>query len=83
MTKSEVFEVVQRIIAEQTGNHIEDIIGATHLQDELGILGPDFARVVRTIGEELEVSLSVSDLEDEVETVDDLVAIAFEEAELG
>lgn len=83
MTKTDVFQVVQRIIAEQTGNHIEDIIGATHLQDELGILGQDFARIVASISDEIDVPLSASEIEEDVETVNDLVTIVFEEAELG
>ncbi|MFZ1721448.1 MAG: phosphopantetheine-binding protein [Microgenomates group bacterium] len=83
MTKQEIFTVIQQIIAEQTGNHVEDIVGTTHLQDELGILGQDFARIVNSINEALKITLSASEIEEESETVNSLVTIAFEESELG
>ncbi len=73
---------IQHIIAEITGNEVEDISQDSLLED-LNLYGPDLKRVVVAIGKAFGVYLYASDIEDECETIHDLALIVHEEAYLG
>lgn len=73
---------IQHIIAEITGNDVEDISQDSLLED-LNLYGPDLKRVVVAIGKAFGVYLYASDIEDECETIHDLALIVHEEAFLG
>ncbi len=73
---------IQHIIAEITGNEVEDISQDSLLED-LNLYGPDLKRVVVAIGKAFGVYLYASDIEDECETIHDLALIVHEEAFLG
>ena len=73
---------IQHIIAEITGNEVEDI-GQDSLLEDLNLYGPDLKRVVVAIGKAFGVYLYASDIEDECATIHDLALIVHEEAFLG
>lgn len=83
-SKEEVLAIIQQIISELTGNEIEDIDPAAHLDEELGITAVDLARILKRINSEFGTGISSDDLEEEeIETVGSLVSYVHEEAELG
>lgn len=73
---------IQHIIAEVTGNDIEDI-GPDSLLEDLNLYGPDLKRVVVAIGRAFGVYLYTEDIEEECETIHDMAMIVHEEAYLG
>lgn len=83
-SKEEVLEIVRDIIAELTGNEIEDIDTAAHLDEELGITEVDLTRILKRINSSFGVNITLDDLEEEeIETVGALSSYVYEEAELG
>lgn len=73
---------IQHIIAEVTGNDVEDLSSDSLLED-LNLYGPDLKRVVVAIGKAFGVYLYTQDIEDECETIHDMAMIVHEEAYLG
>jgi acyl carrier protein len=73
---------LQRIIAEETGNELEDITPDSYLEDELGISQSDFRRLIIRVNKEFGIRLE-SNLLAEIETVLDLAVLIEDEAELG
>ncbi len=73
---------VQHLIAEKTGNEVEDVNQDSTLED-LNLYGVDLKRVTIAINSAFGISINAETLEDEVETVHDLAMIVHEEALLG
>jgi acyl carrier protein len=73
---------VQRIIAEETGNELEDITQHSFLEEELGISQSDFRRLISRLNKDFGIRLE-SDLLAETETVYDLAVLVKDETDLG
>lgn len=73
---------IQHIIADTTGNEVEDV-NAESLLEDLNLYGVDLKRVVVAVNSNFGISLDVTEIEDEVETVHDFAMLAHEEAFLG
>ena len=73
---------VQHLIAQTTGNEIEDVYSDSQIED-LNLFGVDLKRVMVAINTAFGISLNVDMIETEVETVHDLAMLVHEEAFLG
>lgn len=73
---------IQQIIAEITGSNIDEI-GPESLLEDLNLYGPDLKRVVVAIGKSFGVYLYADIIEEECETIHDLVMVVHDEAYLG
>jgi acyl carrier protein len=79
----EILTIVQNIIADLTGNEIEDVDPMYDLEEELGITEIDFRRIIKTINEYYDIHLDLDEVSHEAETVEELTSLVQEEAELG
>ena len=79
---SQTFHKVQRMLAEHTGNELEDITLESELVEELLFTPVDFKRIVGLLNAEYDINLDVSEITEEVETVEDLVVVVHEKIEL-
>ena len=77
------FERVREVIAEVTGNELDDVLPESHLEDDLGVTPLDYQRLISRLEKEFGISLSENDIIDEIETVQQLAAVVAEEKELG
>jgi len=77
----EILTIVQNIIADLTGNEIEDVDPEYDLEDDLNITHTDFKRIISTINSDFDIELDMN--EDEIETVKELCILTQEESELG
>lgn len=90
-TQSSTFQKLQEVLAELTGNEIEDIGLESHLEEDLGlILDDDYPRLINKIkqkfaDEEMEFNAEemTEHLREAGETVAQLVKIIDEERDLG
>lgn len=73
---------IQQIIANTTGNELEDIEQNSLLED-LDIVDVDLSRLIMEINKSFETTLTVEDVLEEAETVRELALLVHEEAELG
>ena len=73
---------VQYIIAQTTGNELEDVAPDSILED-LSLYGVDLKRVIVAINSAFGISLDSEEVEDEIETVHNLAMVVHEEAFLG
>jgi acyl carrier protein len=81
-------EQLRALLAEKTGNDLEDIHPQSHLEDDLGInLTDDFPRLLSQINAEFEIGLDLHTVMDEMEmageTVAELAKLIDDESELG
>jgi len=80
--KNDTFTIIQHIIAETTGNDMEDITLDADLEDDLGInMMDEFPVIVTKIQKQIEVILPVSAVK-ECATVAELVELVDDEREL-
>lgn len=79
----EVLTIIQNIIADLTGNELEDVDPMSDLEENLGITEVDFKRIVKTINSDFDIYLNASELIEEVETVAQLAVLVKDESELG
>ncbi len=81
-TAQSTFTIVQRIIAETTGNDIEDITLDADLEEDLGIdVIVELPAIVMKIQKEIDVKLSMAAVK-ECATVAELVELIDDEREL-
>jgi acyl carrier protein len=73
------------IIAETTGNELEDVQPYAFLDDDLGVTPLDFTRIVKQINKDFGIRLDADELleTEEIETVAHLATVVAEEKELG
>lgn len=72
------------ILSEMTGNEFTDIHADSNLIEDLGITEEtDLPRIVKRINKDFEIHLDGSAVAEEVETVEDLLTMITDEAELG
>jgi acyl carrier protein len=87
ITSKEKFKIhlakVSRIIAESTGNEIEEVAPNALLVDDLGITDTDFARIILRLNKEFYTSIDPEETPEDIETVRELAILVLEEAELG
>lgn len=76
-------ERVREIIAEVTGNEIDDVLPESHLEDDLGVLPMDFKRLISRLDTEFGIHLESNEIIEEIETVHQLTLVVAEEKELG
>lgn len=81
-------EQLRALLAEKTGNDLEDIHPQSHFEDDLGInLSDDFPRLLSQINVEFEIGLDLHTVMDEMEmageTVAELAKLIDDESELG
>ncbi len=74
---------VQEVVADVTGNDLDDVSAYTHLVDELGLTEIDLARLIVELNTSLGIRLKPKQIADEVETVYDLSLIVHDELNLG
>lgn len=79
----ETLTIVQNIIANLTGNEIQDLDPEFELEDDLGITEVDFRRILSAINSDFDIHLRFSEISHEVETVEELARLVLEESELG
>ena len=79
----EILTIIQNIIADLTGNEIEDVDPEYDLEDDLNISRIDFKRIVAVINSDFDIELNASEIESEVETVIELCVLTQDESELG
>ena len=79
----EILTIIQNIIADLTGNEIEDVDPQYDMEDELGITELDFRRIVRTINSYFNIDLKSREISEEIETVNELTKLVQDESELG
>jgi acyl carrier protein len=74
---------VTSIVAINTGYEPEDVAADAHFEDDLGMMQPDFIRVIAKINKEFEMDLSAAKLYEEISTVEELVALVEDETLWG
>ncbi len=79
----EVLTIVQNIIADLTGNELEDVDPTSDLENDLNINELDFKRIVNTLNLDFNISLTIDEVLEEAETVEELSILVQEESELG
>jgi len=79
----EIFTIIQNIIANLTGNEVQDIDPQSDLEEDLGITDVDFKRIIKTINSYFDIELNLTEIEDEIETVEELSTLVRDESELG
>ena len=77
------FDQLRGILAEMTGNDPGDIHPDSILDDDLGATEPDIIRIIKRVNHDFEIHLQTPAVFDEVETVEHLLAMIIDEAELG
>ncbi|PIY79698.1 MAG: hypothetical protein COY81_01275 [Candidatus Pacebacteria bacterium CG_4_10_14_0_8_um_filter_43_12] len=84
MQQEDRFGQLSAILAEMTGNDINDIHLDSTLLDDLGITEEsDLPRIVKRVNKEFEIHLDQMAVAEEVETVENLLTMITDEAELG
>lgn len=80
-----VYERVATIIADVAGVDVSDIKPEAHLQEDLGINeGVDFPKIIAVVNQSFDTSLNPKDLvDDDIETVEQLMTVIADESELG
>lgn len=79
----EIITIIQNIIADLTGNELEDVDPQYDLEDDLGITEIDFKIILKTINSYFNIDLKAKDISEEVETVEELSRLVQDEADLG
>lgn len=85
----EIFNRLRQMLADLTGNHIEEILPDSDLEEDLGLdLDVDCGRLVDTINDEFEIELSekivYQELTEEAHaSVAELAKLVYDECELG
>ncbi|NCO12718.1 MAG: hypothetical protein COZ34_05055 [Candidatus Pacebacteria bacterium CG_4_10_14_3_um_filter_34_15] len=79
----EILTIIQNIIADMTGNEIEDVDPQYNLEDDLGITEIDFKRILKTINSYFNIELNHKEISEEIETVTELTILVQDESELG
>lgn len=79
----EILTIIQNIIADLTGNEIEDVDPQSDLEVNLGITEVDLKRILKTINSYFDIDLRLKDISEEIETVTDLSRLVQDESELG
>lgn len=83
-SQEEILAKVQQIIADLTGNDIDDVLPTAEFEEDLGVTPVDFKRIISELNREFEIDLNAQVLlNEEVNTVKELVIIVREEAVLG
>jgi acyl carrier protein len=83
LSQDQRFDQLRTILAEMTGNDAGDIHPDSSLIDDLGATEIDITRMVKRINADFEINLKVAAVLDEVETVEHLLAMIIDEADLG
>jgi acyl carrier protein len=79
----EILTIIQNIIADLTGNEIEDVDPQYDLEEDLNITPVDFKRIISTLNSYFDIELDLSEIDDEIETVTELSVLVQDESELG
>jgi len=79
----EILTIIQNIIADMTGNEIEDVDPQYDLEDDLGITEIDLKRILKTINSAFNIELNHKEVAEDIETVTELSILVQEESELG
>ncbi len=79
----EILTIIQNIIADMTGNELEDVDPQYNLEDDLGITEVDFKRILKTINSYFNIDLNHKEISEDIETVTELTILVQEESELG
>lgn len=83
-SQSAYFEQLRNLLAEVTGNDPGDIHPESSLTEDLGITDEaDLPRIIKRINTVFDIHLRVADVTDEIETVESLLMLITDEAELG
>lgn len=78
------FDQLRDILSEMTGNDAGDIHPDSNLIDDLGIVEEtDIPRIVKRVNKDFDIHLDSSAVAEEVETVEHLLTMITDEAELG
>lgn len=82
---TKTLQEIKELIADETGNNLEEIVPEMHLEDELEIVETKLTRLINIINTHFNIELSAAEIEEEesVETVRQLAVIVAEEIELG
>jgi hypothetical protein len=84
----DIINQLRQLLAEATGNELEEIFSESHLQEDLNIdLMEDFPRLMAKINHGFEINLKIeevlNELEEAGETVGELSKLIKDEYELG
>lgn len=75
---------IQAIIAEVTGNDLDDLTLHAHLVDELNVTEhTDLPRIITKINETFDINLNSKEISEEIETIRDLSLLVRDETVLG
>lgn len=83
LSQDQRFDHLRSILSEMTGNDQGDIHPDSVFEDDLGVTEPDMLRIVKRVNNEFEIHLKPQAVLDEVETVEHLLAMVIDEADLG
>lgn len=79
----ETLRAVQNILADLTGNDLDEVYPDAQLEEELNISLTEFMQIVRKINQQFGIALNAKELHEEVETVLELATAVHDELELG
>lgn len=83
-TQSAYFEQLRNLLAELTGNEAGDIHPDSLLIEDLGIADEaDLPRIVKRINAHFDIHLVAAEVAEEADTVEELLMLITDEAELG
>ena len=87
-TRTKIFSLLRGVLSETTGNRIEDIREESLIYNELNLTEFDLRKIIKEMGVMLELdtqslSETVTEADNEVTTVGDLVDLLVDEKELG
>lgn len=81
---AELMAQVSRIIADTTGNDLEEVVSEALFEDDLGMSEHEIELVILKLNKELGIKLHLKTVLDEgIETVGEFVQMVAEETELG
>ncbi len=81
---AELMAQVSRIIADTTGNDLEEVVSEALFEDDLGMSEHEIELVILKLNKELGIKLLLKTVLDEgIETVGEFVQMVAEETELG
>jgi acyl carrier protein len=81
---AELMAQVSRVIADTTGNELEEVVADALFEDDLGMSEHEIKLVILKLNKELGIKLQLKTVLDEgIETVGEFVQMVAEETELG
>ncbi|NCN82486.1 MAG: hypothetical protein GW947_00815 [Candidatus Pacebacteria bacterium] len=81
---AELLALVSRVIADTTGNDLEEVVADALFEDDLGMSEHEIELVILKLNKKLGIHLRLKTvLEEEIETVGEFTQMIAEESELG